>query len=347
MSSTKVAAQISDLASNQWGLLTTTQAEAEGVSRLQLARLADAGVIERVDRGIYGIPAAMDERTELRAAWLSLDPKVPAEARLADPVSSGVISHTSAAALYEIGDLLSDVPEITVGTRKQSRRGIRLHRGALSPEEVTTVQGLPVTTPARTVADLIRDGHDVSHVAEVAGESLRRELVTRQDLAIALEPVAKRYDQPTGTALLEHLLDLVGLSETALATKLASSGLGQSLVSAGQLSAVRSILEARTSPSLMKNFLDSLDLTQIPVAALDAASKDLSRAASEALANLDTAAILAAANVPSLLDADSVRSLLGDVVPAELIEMIRRPAAEPLHTSASATKPKTYRNETA
>ena len=80
MSSTKVAAQVSDLASNQWGLLTTTQAEAEGVSRLQLARLADAGVIERVDRGIYGIPAAMDERTELRAAWLSLEPKVAAEA---------------------------------------------------------------------------------------------------------------------------------------------------------------------------------------------------------------------------------------------------------------------------
>ena len=73
MSSTKVAAQVSDLASNQWGLLTTTQAEAEGVSRLQLARLADAGVIERVDRGIYGIPAAMDERTE----WgLSFSPSI-------------------------------------------------------------------------------------------------------------------------------------------------------------------------------------------------------------------------------------------------------------------------------
>lgn len=221
MSSTKVAAQVSDLASNQWGLLTTTQAEAEGVSRLQLARLADAGVIERVDRGIYGIPAAMDERTELRAAWLSLEPKVAAEARLADPVSSGVVSHASAAALFEIGDLLSEVPEITVSTRKQSRRGIRLHRGALSPEEVTIAHGLPVTTPARTVADLLRDGHDASHVAEVAGEALRRDLVTRQDLAIALEPVAKRHDQPTGAAMLEYLLDMVGLSEKVLVSKLA------------------------------------------------------------------------------------------------------------------------------
>lgn len=346
MSSTKVAAQVSDLASNQWGLLTTTQAEAEGVSRLQLARLADAGVIERVDRGIYGVPAAMDERTELRAAWLSLEPKVAAEARLADPVSSGVVSHASAAALFEIGDLLSEVPEITVSTRKQSRRGIRLHRGALSPEEVTIAHGLPVTTPARTVADLLRDGHDASHVAEVAGEALRRDLVTRQDLAIALEPVAKRHDQPAGAAMLEYLLDMVGLSEKALVAKLASSELGQSLVSAGQLSAVRSIVEARMSPDGKKGFFNTPDLTAMPKRALDVALKDLSEFANEALANLDTSEILAAANLPAFLDDASIRSLLGDVVLTELIEMIKRTATESINAPSGAIEPDDNRSET-
>ncbi|MCA9242200.1 MAG: type IV toxin-antitoxin system AbiEi family antitoxin domain-containing protein, partial [Planctomycetales bacterium] len=131
MGATNVTARASELAARQWGLLTTARAEAEGISRLQLSRLADAGVIERVDRGIYAIPATIDEHTPLRAAWLSLDPSVLAENRLADPVASGVISHASAAALHQVGDLLDDEPEITVPERKQSRRGIRLHRGAL------------------------------------------------------------------------------------------------------------------------------------------------------------------------------------------------------------------------
>ena len=240
MSVADVAARVSQLAARQWGLLTTAQAEVEGITRLQLARLADAGVIERLGRGIYATPAAVDERTPLRAAWLSLNPSDLAEDRLADPPSSGVLSHTSAATLHGLGDLLDDESEITVPGRKQSRRGIRLHRATLHADEVTIVEGLPVTTAARTVTDLLRDGHDPSHVAEIAGDALRRDLASRQDLAAALEPLARRNGQPNGSALLEHLLDLVGLSSAALAMNLASSDLGKALVAAGQLSVARS-----------------------------------------------------------------------------------------------------------
>ena len=154
----ETAGRVSELAARQWGLLTTAQAEGEGITRLQLARLADAGVIKRIDRGIYAAPAAIDEHTTLRAAWLSLEPAKLAEQRLGAAVESGVISHASAAALHGIGDLADDEPEITAPGRKQSRRGIRLHRGALRADEVTIIEGLPVTTPARTVADLLETG---------------------------------------------------------------------------------------------------------------------------------------------------------------------------------------------
>ncbi|MEW1979530.1 type IV toxin-antitoxin system AbiEi family antitoxin domain-containing protein [Citricoccus sp. NPDC079358] len=316
----KVAARTSELAARQWGLLTTAQAEADGVTRLQLARLADAGVIERVDRGIYATPAAVDEHTPLRAAWLSLEPKILAEERLGDPVASGVISHTSAAALHEVGDLLDDEPEITLPNRKQSRRGIRLHRGTLRTDDVTIVEGLPVTTPARTLADLLQDGQDPSHVAEIAGDMLRRGLASRKDMAIALEPLARRNGQPTGAALLEHLLDLVGLSGAALAANLAASDLGKALVSAGQLEAIKSILETVAKLDLPKNVLDPLGTAAMATLAKNAALPQFSDGV---LPKIDVSAIIDAAKFTVPLDTEEFRNALGASVPAWLPEIIR------------------------
>lgn len=323
MSVTDVAARVSALAARQWGLLTTAQAEAEGVTRLQLARLADAGVIERVDRGIYAPPASIDEHTPLRSAWLSLAPRELAEDRLTDAAATGVISHSSAASLHGLGDLLDDEPEITVSGRKQSRRGIRLHRAALRADEVTIVDGLPVTTPARTVADLLRDGHDPSHVAEIAGDALRQDLASRDDLASALEPLARRNGQPSGAALLEHLLDLVGLSGTALATTVASSELGRALVSVGQLSAIKSITEA----------FPKLDISKIVLGPVSAAMADMVKDSMKSAAvfrfpkgllpKIDISAISAAVDLAVSANSDALRKAVSASAAAGLPDTIR------------------------
>lgn len=320
MGVTRVAARVSELAARQWGLLTTAQAEAEGITRLQLARLADAGVIERFGRGIYASPAAVDERTPLRAAWLSLNPSELAEERLADPPSSGVLSHTSAASLHGLGDLLDDEPEITAPGRKQSRRGIRLHRATLRTDEVTIVEGLPVTTPARTVADLLRDGHDPSHVAEIAGDALRRDLASRRELAAALEPLACRNGQSNGAALLEYLLDLVGLSGMALVANLATSDLGKALVAAGQLSAIRSIIESVSKLDIPTNTLGSLN-----VEAMEAFTKDvvLPRFPEGMLPNIDMSTIIEAATFSIPVDTEAFQKVLSASVPTWLPEVIR------------------------
>lgn len=232
-SSTQAVAVVSQLAAGQWGLMTTAQAQRVGVSRLQLARLADAGVLERVDHGVYATTAAANERQALRAAWLALDPARTAEERLADPITAGVVSHTSAAALHRLGDLLDDTPEITLPERKQTRRGTRLHRAVLTDADVTIVDGLPTTTEERTVADLLRDGHDGEHVAQIIGAGTRRGVIDLDDLAVRLESSARRYGQPDGRALVEHLLDLVGLSPTALVRELADTPTGRELVATG------------------------------------------------------------------------------------------------------------------
>lgn len=320
MGVTAVAARVSELAARQWGLLTTSQAEAEGVTRLQLARLADSRVIERLDRGIYAVPAAIDERTPLRVAWLSLDSSTLAEERLADPVSSGVLSHTAAASLHRLGDLLDDVPEITLPERKQSRRGIRFHRGALDRGDVTIVDGLPVTTAARTVADLLRDGHDPSHVAEIAGDALRRDLTSRLEMAATLEPLARRNGQTDGAALLEHLLHLVDLSSEALVAQIAASDLGRALVAAGQLNAIENMMEMVAELRAPNSGIAGMDTSALATFAREVV---IPRFSDGVLPVIDTSAIIDAAKFPVPLDGAAFREALATSVSTWLPGVIR------------------------
>lgn len=248
-SASDLIAQVSQLAAGQWGMLTTAQAEREGISRLRLARLADSGVLERVDRGVYATTSAVVDHRALRAAWLALDPARTAEERLVDPVAAGVVSHTSAAGLHQLGDLVDDLPEITLPHRKQTRRNIRLHHRSLSGGDVTLVEGLPTTTEERTVADLLRDGHDLEHVAQIVEQGYRRGLVDLDVLATQVDPSAPIHGQPTGSALVEHLLDLVGLSSAALARDLVNSPAGRELLAAGRASALDQAL-ASVLPTL-------------------------------------------------------------------------------------------------
>jgi hypothetical protein len=245
---TNVVARASHIAAGQWGLLTTAQAAHEGISRLQLARLADAGVLQRVGRGVYATTSSAAEHLSLRAAWLSLDPAHTAELRLVNPIAAGVVSHASAAGLHQLGDLLDDQHEFTVAQRKQTARGgIRIHRGDLLAQDVTVVEGLPVTTVERTIADLLRAGHDPEHVAQIMGAGMRRGVVDLTDLAAHLDPLARRHNQPDGSGLLEYLLDIVGLSQAALTRELAQSPAGQGLLAAGRLSAIAEMV-ASISP---------------------------------------------------------------------------------------------------
>lgn len=245
---------MSRLAAGQGGMLTAAQAERQDITRSQLTRLTDAGVLDRVERGVYATTSSADQNRGLRAAWLALDPAQTAEERLANPMGAGVISHTSAAGLHKLGDLLDDVPEITYPYRKQTRRGIRLHRADLAEADVTLVDGLPTTTEERTVADLLRDGHDPEHIAQIIEQGVRRGVIDPPDLAEHLEPLSRRYGQPDGQSLVAHLLDLVGLSPAAVMRDLAKSNAGQELLAAGRATA---LIEA------LAPLLQTLDLSRI------------------------------------------------------------------------------------
>lgn len=235
------------------GLATTALAELHGLNRVQLSRLAQAGVLERVSHGIYALAGASDPQQHLRAAWLALEPAALPEQRLRDPIPTGILSHTSAAALHNLGDLLDDVPELTVPSRKQSRRGIRLHRADLTPRDVMISGSLPVTTPERTVTDLLRAGHDEGHVVDIVRAGVEHGLIEHSELARQLDAIAPRQGEPDGAHLAERLLDQAGLSARALTAAVGATPIGEAI----RMSTIQNLMGA-LPPSVSEEVLRTL-----------------------------------------------------------------------------------------
>lgn len=238
------ALDVADIAAEQWGLVTTAQARAVGVSAQGVARLAAQGGLERVTHGVYRVsgapPSPLDE---IRAAWLALDPGRRATERLRDE-SPAVVSHRSAASILGMGDLEADTAEFTSTERKQTRRpSVRLHRGQVGPTDWTAVDGLPVTIVVRTVADLAAAHIDGGHLASVVRDALTRHQVDEQLLEEALRKHAHHYGVGIGDgeALLSRFLQESGVSEpleraVALAIPHASNEMAlRSLEQTGQL----------------------------------------------------------------------------------------------------------------
>lgn len=201
--------RIRDLAESQWGLLTLRQAMQAGVGWRSVARLVDAGLLERVAHGVYRVRGSDEpEHLGLRSAWLQLDPGHPAWERLDDP-EVAVVSHASAAALYGVGDLRADVHEFTLPHRRQTRRSdVRLHRGRVPENRRTLLHGLPTTRAGWMVGDLLADNIDPDSVARIAVEVIDQVYDYPRVVAESLAPHASKFGFPNGdgVALLDDFL---------------------------------------------------------------------------------------------------------------------------------------------
>ena len=67
--------------------------------------------------------------------------------------TDGVLSHRSAAALWGIRPSDGRI-EVTTPWTRRSRPGLLLHRAVLPEDEITVEDGIPATTPERTLLDL-------------------------------------------------------------------------------------------------------------------------------------------------------------------------------------------------
>lgn len=207
MKQAEVLATLEMVASDQWGIVTTAQAGREGVERLQLSRLAEKGDLERARHGVYLLPSHQaGPQDEIRAAWLSLEPKKFIDERWDDewPV---VVSHESAARIHGIGRLIPPKFTFSTGGTKQTRQqGIRIYtRRTLTDVDIVSVDGLPVTSVARTVGDLAELKVERGYLADLVADALRKENVRIDDLAEKLAPAARSYGAKSGMQLVSEL----------------------------------------------------------------------------------------------------------------------------------------------
>jgi very-short-patch-repair endonuclease len=108
------------------------------------------------------------------------------------------VSHTTAAQLWRLPARGDSRIHVTIPPRggRAARRGIALHRAALDREEVAKVEGIPVTSPARTLIDLA----DV-----LPRRALERALDEAAYLGLDLSGLRPRHGR-RGTGLLAEVL---------------------------------------------------------------------------------------------------------------------------------------------
>ena len=148
---------IGGLAGRQHGVVARRQLLVLGLGRDQIARRLRLGRLIRLDAGVYAVGhSALTRRGRWMAAVLGCGP-------------DAVLSHFSAAALWEIGSG-RELTHVTAPRRGQSRQAVRRHFAPLPADERTTLDGISVTTPPRTVLDLAATA-DV-HAVEIALRNL-------------------------------------------------------------------------------------------------------------------------------------------------------------------------------
>jgi hypothetical protein len=204
--------RLGELTQDQWGLVTRRQLEDAGFASTTVERLTSpGGVLERVSWGVYQLAGApIPDHRDLRGAWLQLAPNVRAWDRTP---AQGVVSHRSAASLYQLGHLPADQHEFTVPTRRQTRRpDVRIHVRPVRDGEWASLDGLLVTRPPRIAVDLIRSREDPEAVAQVVASALRYGYASPGEFCAALAGSAAvhGFRRGDGTAVLGWLLDLTG-----------------------------------------------------------------------------------------------------------------------------------------
>jgi very-short-patch-repair endonuclease len=175
------------LARRQHGVISRRQLLALGFGPQAIKHRVKSGRLHPRWRGVYAVG-----RPELtrRGTWM---------AAVLACGERAALSHSSAAALWQIRPL-DDRIEVTLrGSGARRRPGIVVHR---AERDVVRLDAIPVTTPACTLVDLATQLADDDLEAAVNAAD-KRDLIDPEALRRELEPLAGRH----GVARLRALLD--------------------------------------------------------------------------------------------------------------------------------------------
>jgi hypothetical protein len=197
---------VEELAASQHGIVARRQLLEIGVTHGIIDRRVRSGSLVRVDRGVF----------RLRTARQSYDQQLMTAIVGVGP--STVVSHQSAAHMWELMDRRPELPHVTTSAGRWRSKAFNVHRsGDLAPEHVDAIRGIPVTIPSRTVVDL---GATVSAkaVAVIFGRVLRDGMVTLREFECLLADIGRQGRAGVGVArkLVEERREWDGDNESVL-----------------------------------------------------------------------------------------------------------------------------------
>jgi very-short-patch-repair endonuclease len=176
----------------QCGLLTSAQLAASGVSDFSRRQLVERGVLRRRARGVWAAAGWPDEWPQ--AVW----------AALLEAGSAAVVFRRTAAAVWGVDGVPVPQPiELALPPGHQSRVKAVYRVPTLQPLDVTVRDTLPITTVARTLADL--GSVESLGVVERAVEwALRNGVVTIAELQSLTERLRTKGGRTLKTMLVQR-----------------------------------------------------------------------------------------------------------------------------------------------
>ena len=169
-----------EIADRQQGYFTSQQAEKCGYSRTNFHRYVASGEWLKELRGIYRLahyPVTPSPDLVLWSLWSrNLKGKV-----------QGVWSHETALEIHELSDVMPAKLHMTVpkGFRKWTEipKILSLHFADLSKPESISQQGYLVTTPIKTIIDIVTEGKlSEDLIVQAIEDALHKGLISRKEL---------------------------------------------------------------------------------------------------------------------------------------------------------------------
>ncbi len=178
--------KLREVALDQYGYVTTVQAEEEGVTRHSLAALARRNRLERVAQGLYRVPQVPETQYDslMKAVlWTNL-----AEAAL---------SHETALDAYGVCDINPTRIHVTVGKgrriSKSGGEGFAVHFQNVDPDQKTWWHRIPIVTLPCAIEQCIVTDVPTYLVRQAIDNGERERLLTAEEAQCLRGELDGRY----------------------------------------------------------------------------------------------------------------------------------------------------------
>jgi hypothetical protein len=201
------SAQTWKLAARQHGIVARRQLLALGFNSRAIEHRRATGRLHPVHRGVYAVGwPALDRRRRWAAAVLAAASGNQAARFPNQPYlgNGAALSHSSAAAVWGIGEERRGRIDITVRRRDVPRRpGLRIRgRPSLAVAEIRVFDALPVTSPVQTLIDLTTELGPIA-IERAVNDADKRDLIDPECLRVALDD----HGGEPGVRILRTILD--------------------------------------------------------------------------------------------------------------------------------------------